>query len=138
MKIFNSPPCWRTALLFAGLAGLAACGQKATPLPPPPQALTARVVEARATAVPITVTAIGQVEGSKEVEVRARVPGTLRKILFKEGEPVREGAPLFQIDPEPFEIALAQAKAQLAQDSARNEQARREAARLKDLPASGP
>ena len=83
--------------------------------------------------VAIAAEAVGQVEGSKEVEVRARVSGILLKRIYSEGEVVRSGAPLFQIDPAPFEIALAQAGAQLAQEKARNEQARREAARLKQL-----
>lgn len=78
---------------------------------------------------------VGQVEGSKEVEVRARVAGILLKRIYKEGDVVAAGAPLFQIDPAPFEIALAQARAQLAQERARNEQANREAGRLKALAA---
>ena len=83
--------------------------------------------------MPITVDAVGQIEGSKEVEVRARVSGILLKHLYAEGDLVRAGAPMFQIDPAQFEIAKAQADAQLAQEKARNEQARREAARLKQL-----
>jgi len=83
--------------------------------------------------VPIVLDAVGQVQGSKEVEVRARVSGILQKRLFTEGELVRADAPLFQIDPASYEIALAQARAQLAQERARNEQARREAGRLKSL-----
>jgi membrane fusion protein (multidrug efflux system) len=75
------------------------------------------------------------VEGSKEVEVRARVTGILLKRLYNEGEVVGAGAPLFRIDPAPFEIAHAQARAQLAQERARGEQTRREAARLKSLAA---
>jgi membrane fusion protein (multidrug efflux system) len=83
--------------------------------------------------VPIAVEAVGQIEGSKEVEVRARVSGILLKRLYREGELVRAGAPMFKIDPAPFEIALAQARAQLEQEQARNEQSRRESARLKQL-----
>jgi membrane fusion protein (multidrug efflux system) len=76
---------------------------------------------------------VGQAEGSKEVEVRARVGGILQKRMYNEGEIVRAGAPLFQIDPEPYQIALALAKAQLAQEKARGDQAKREAERLKGL-----
>ena len=83
--------------------------------------------------VPIQLEAVGQVQGSKEVEVRARVGGILLKHLYTEGALVRAGLPLFQIDPAPYEIALAQARAQLSQERARNEQANREAARLKEL-----
>jgi membrane fusion protein (multidrug efflux system) len=80
-----------------------------------------------------TADAFGQVQGSKEVEVRARVSGILLKRLYNEGDFVREGAPLFQIDPVLYQIALAQTNAQMAQERARQEQTRREAARLKTL-----
>jgi membrane fusion protein (multidrug efflux system) len=83
--------------------------------------------------VPIVLEAVGQVQGSKEVEVRARVTGILLKRLYNEGQLVRAGAPLFQIDPAPYEIALSQARAQLAQERARQEQTKREAGRLKEL-----
>jgi membrane fusion protein (multidrug efflux system) len=60
----------------------------------------------------------------------------LQKRLYNEGDLVRAGAPLFKIDPAPFEIALAQANAQVAQEQARNEQSRRESMRLKQLAAA--
>ena len=123
------------------IAVLAGCGPSPSspastpggaPAPTPP-AVPARVLQVSPQRVPIVLDAVGQVQGSKEIEVRARVTGILLKRLYNEGELVRAGAPLFQIDPAPFEIALAQAKAQLAQESARNEQATREAGRLKQL-----
>lgn len=127
------------------VAALSACGKGGnTPTAggPPggaPKAgfagIPARVLEVKAQRVPITLEAIGQVEGSKEVEVRARVTGIVLKRLYGEGELVRAGDPMFQIDPAPFEIGLAQARAALAQERARNEQARREAGRLKQLAA---
>ncbi len=98
---------------------------------PPP--VPAKVREVQPQSVPIVVEAVGKVQGSKEVEVRARVTGILQKVLYREGQLVKADAPLFQIDPAPYEIALAQAKAQLAQERARQEQAKREAGRLKDL-----
>jgi len=128
-----------------GISGLAlaafvtACGQgtqsPGTAPATAPQAVPARIAEMSPQRVPVLLQAVGQVQGSKEIEVRARVTGILLKRLYKEGELVRAGAPLFQIDPAPFEIALAQARAQLAQESARNEQANRESARLKQLAA---
>ena len=115
------------------------CGQErsdaahaATPAAP---ALPATVLQVAPQRVPIALEAVGQIEGSKEVEVRARVSGILLKRLYNEGEVVRAGAPLFKIDPAAFAIALAQAKAQLAQEQARNEQFKRESARLKQLAA---
>jgi len=96
-------------------------------------AVPAQVLRVEPQRVPITVESVGQVEGSKEVEVRARVTGILLKRSYKEGDMVSAGTPMFKIDPAPFEIALAQAKAQLAQEQARNDQATRESARLKQL-----
>ena len=83
--------------------------------------------------VPDIIEAVGQTEGSKDVEVRARVSGILEKTLYKEGDRVKAGAPLFQIDRAPFENALAQARASLAQERAKLEQVQREAGRLKQL-----
>jgi len=119
-------------LLAAFIAG---CNSKANTPPPAPAAVPAKVVEVQPRTVPIVVEGVGQVEGSKEVEVRARVAGTLKSTLYKEGDVVKAGTTLFQIDREPFEIALAQSRSLLAQESARNEQQKREAARLKDLVA---
>jgi membrane fusion protein (multidrug efflux system) len=85
--------------------------------------------------VPIRFDIVGQVEGSKQVEVRARVSGILVKQFYREGDPVRGGAPLFEIDRAPFEVALAQAQGQLAQATAQLQQGRREEARLKPLVA---
>ena len=83
--------------------------------------------------VPIVFETVGLTEGAKQVEVRARVSGILQKQLYKEGDTVGAGAPLFQIDRAPFEIALAQARAQHEQDKARSEQTQREEVRLKPL-----
>ena len=120
--------------LAASLGLLAGCGQSgqagADKAAAPVQA---RVVSLKAQRIPVKLDLVGQVEGSKEVEVRARVSGIILKRLYQEGDVVAAGAALFQIDPVPFEIALAQARAQLGQERARNEQARREAGRLKQL-----
>ena len=123
------------ALLAIGV--LAACGKSEAP----PQAaaaaapVTVHVVTVAPRSVPIRFTVPGQIEGSKQVEVRARVSGILEKQLYKEGDAVKAGAPLFQLDRVPFEVSLAQAKAQLAQASAQAEQTRREEQRLKPLVA---
>lgn len=131
---------FRTALFCAMLAlSLAGCGQGTSGAVAAPNtagaALPATVIEVAPQRVPIEVEAVGQVEGSKEVEVRARVAGILLKRSYKEGDVVSAGAPMFRIDPAPFEIALVQARAQLAQEQARNDQARREATRLTRLAA---
>jgi membrane fusion protein (multidrug efflux system) len=96
-------------------------------------ALPVTAVEAVPTSVPLVIQAIGQTQGLHEVEVRARVGGILEKRLYREGEPVKAGQALFEIDKVPYEIALAQAKAEQAQQQARLDQARREAKRMKQL-----
>ena len=120
------------ALLFAG------CGKQGTPpaagsAVAAPPAMPVKILQVTPQRVPIVFNAVGQTEGAKQVEVRARVSGILQKRLYNEGDSTRAGAPLFQIDPAPFEIAVAQAKGQSTQDQARIAQARREEARLKPL-----
>ena len=123
-----------SALLAAAL--LAGCEQGGVNAPasnPAAAGIPARVLQVAPQRVAIVLEAVGQVQGSKEVEVRARVSGILLKRLYNEGDFVREGSSLFQIDPVPYQIALAQANAQMAQERARQEQTRREATRLKTL-----
>lgn len=118
------------AILLTGCGqGDAATGAGAPQMP----AMPVSVIEARAQQVPITIETVGQIEGSKDIEVRARVSGTLIRQAYQEGEPVKAGATLFTIDREPFEIALAQERATLEQAQADLTQAEREAARLKSL-----
>src|SRR5450759_709037 len=101
-----------------------------------PPAIPVTVQRVELQRVPISLEAVGQAEGSREVEIRARVSGILEKRLYSEGAPISAGAVLFVIDKATYEIAVAQAKAALAQESARQEQAQREAERLKQLAQS--
>lgn len=96
-------------------------------------AMPVTVIEAHAQSVPIVIEQVGQVEGSKDVEVRARVSGFLTRRRYAEGAKVKKGAVLFDIDREPFEIALEQAKAALEQSMANLEKATREVKRLTPL-----
>lgn len=121
----------RLALSFPVLVWLAACGGHAESNGEKPIPVTTRQVQPRS--VPIVFEAVGRTEGSKEVEIRARVSGIVQKRLYDEGSFVRAGAPLFQIERAPFEIALAHAQATAEQAEATNDQARREAERLRGL-----
>ena len=135
--VFGLPyrsPSVLVGLLCAFLLTGCEQGGANTPAAAPAAAgIPAKVLEVAPQRVPIVLEAVGQVQGSKEVEVRARVSGILLKRLYNEGDFVREGSPLFQIDPIPYQIALAQANAQIAQERARQEQTGREAVRLKAL-----
>ncbi len=117
---------------LAVLTLLAACDRQTGSAAPSP-AVPVTVLLAEPKRVPIVLEAVGQLQGSKEVEVRARVSGILLKRMYSEGTRVLADAPLFRIDPAAYEIALDQARAQLAQERARSEQTQREAARLKNL-----
>ncbi len=98
-------------------------------MPPMP----VNVVVAAVQKLPVSIEAVGTLEGLKEVEVRARVAGTLQQQLFREGAPVAAGAALYRIERAPFEIASDAARANVAQMEARVEQARRESERLASL-----
>lgn len=118
------------------LVYVAGCSQSADAQPGgggPPPAMPVAVVAAKLSSVPVLLEAVGRAEGSKEVEVRARVTGLIEQQRYREGDRVKADAPLFVIERAPFEIALAQARAALAQEQARLEQARREAKRLAPL-----
>jgi len=72
--------------------------------------------------VTITTQAIGSVQPFVTVSVKSRVDGQLLSVGFKEGDYVKEGQVIFQIDPQPFRVALQQAEANLAHDQAQLEQ----------------
>ena len=115
---------------------LAACSngeQEAFSDHAPKMVMSVSVIEVQPTKVPISAEAVAQTEGAKEVEIRPRVGGILLKRFYEEGTAVTAGQPMFLIDPIPYQNALAQAKAQLAEQKARIEQTRREENRLQDL-----
>ena len=76
------------------------------------------VTPAKKADFPIVLESLGQVQAYNTVLVRARVDGQIEKIAFKEGQMVKQGELLAQIDPRPFQAALDQAVAKKAQDEA--------------------
>ena len=68
--------------------------------------------------VPVDLAAIGNVEAYTTISVRSQVTGQLKEVLFREGDFVKKGQPLFTIDRRPFEAALQQAQANFVRDQA--------------------
>jgi len=87
--------------------------------------------------VPVQVKAIGRVEAYSTVSVKPQVEGKLDKIYFREGEEVKKGDLLFQIDKRPFEAALKEAKAKLASDTAKLIKAKDDLKRYTELVDKG-
>ena len=82
-------------------------------------------------------TGLGTVQPTNMVTVRSRVDGQIEKVAFEEGQMVREGDLLVQIDPAPFQAALDQATAKLAQDEASLVNARQDLERTSVLSKQG-
>jgi membrane fusion protein (multidrug efflux system) len=97
----------------------------------PPATVTVKAVEPQT--FPVSFQYVGQTQGSKDVEVRARVTGIIDKRLYQEGSYVKAGQPLFVIDARQYQAQVNAAKADLARAQAQKAQAVRELARLKPL-----
>lgn len=96
---------------------LAGCGGKPQALAPPP--LTVEVAPVTQADVPIYHEWIGSLDGLVNAQIRAQVTGYLVAQNYHEGDPIKKGDLLFQVDPRPFQAALDQAKGLLAQAEAR-------------------
>ncbi|MFA7096961.1 MAG: efflux RND transporter periplasmic adaptor subunit [Gammaproteobacteria bacterium] len=83
--------------------------------------------------VPVRLDAVGIVEAYATVNVKSRVDGQIVQVHFREGDYVAEGAPLFDIDPRPFQVQLQQAEAELAREQAQLALARAAMQRYEDL-----
>jgi len=86
--------------------------------PAGPRAVPVTVAEVVRRDVPIYLEGLGSVVANRTVTVRTQVDGRLVAVLFKEGQAVRQGEVLAQIDPRPFEAQLHQAEGALARDEA--------------------
>lgn len=122
------PPILVACFLLA--VGVACSKKTEAPPPPPPEVQVAEVVQKD---VPIYIELVGSTLGSEDVEIRARVEGYLLSINFTEGSLVQKGQLLYKIDPQPFLVAIDQAKANLATAQAGLEKTNNDVARYKPL-----
>lgn len=128
-----------TVALLAGNLIVAGCAKEGTAAPTgKPAGLTApaapvTIAKALQKDVPVQVQVIGAVEPYATVIIKSRVAGQLVKVGFTQGQDVKKGDLLFEIDRRPFEAELAVAKANLARDIATARNAREEAVFQADI-----
>lgn len=128
------PPMRVAALAVLLAIGLAGCGKDSAQGPQSgmlPAVVTYQIVTARE--IPVEYEYVGQTNGSREVEIRARVNGIIEKRLYEEGAQVKAGQPLFRLESTLYAASAAQAEAGIATADANLKQAEREYSRLKPL-----
>lgn len=124
-------PLW-AGLILVAVGGLAGCTKPViSQSAPPPAPVTVAKVEVKS--VPVELRAIGAVEATSTVAVKARVTGLIATQQFGEGQDVKKGDVLFTIDRKPFDVALRQADANLARDVARAENLKVQLRRMEQL-----
>ena len=122
-----------------GAAGAQAPGRAGAPGPGgrgpagAERSIPVTVATAERADVPVVLNALGTVSSLRTVTVRSRVDGQLLRVNFREGQMVKAGELLAEIDPRPFEVQLAQAQGQLARDRALLENARLDLERYRTL-----
>jgi len=122
----------RRAAAILGVAALLAAGCAAKPRARSPR-VPVTVAQVTLRPVPLLLTATGTVEAAQNADVGSQVGGVVTRVAFSEGQEVRQGQVLFQLDPRPFHNALEVAQASLAKDRAAAENAKREAERAHTL-----
>jgi len=130
----SRPFLFDTTLLFFSmlivLSMAVGCKKEAPTAPSPP---TVEVVSVNQKDVPIYKEWVGALDGYVNAVIRAQVAGYLIKQNYREGELVKKGQVLFEIDPRTFQASLDQAKGQLAQQKARHDTAKANLARIRPL-----
>src|SRR5579883_669682 len=121
-------------------AGIAYRDYHLTPAPaslaaPPPQAVPVVAATVKRKPMPVVINAIGTVQPVATVVVKSRIDGQIAKVNVHDGQEVKAGDVLFQLDSRAAEAQVRQADAQLAKDRAQLANARREAARQAELAA---
>lgn len=120
------------ALGFCVLLAAGCSKEGATQQRPAPQVTVMTVTPQ---AIPFSASFVAQTESSRQVDIVARVSGFLDRIAYPEGELVKEGQLLFQLDPKPFEAQFEAAKGELLAQQARHTTAAANLNRIKPLAA---
>ena len=131
-------PCYSVLPLCLAVAFIAlGCGNKgqAASTGRPPAPVVVASVEQRD--IPLQIKGIGNVEAFQTVQIRSQVNGQIEKIFFKEGDDVRQGQKLFELDKRPFEADLEKAIAQTKHDEATAENSRIQRERYNGLEKEG-
>jgi multidrug efflux system membrane fusion protein len=123
-------------LICAALAGCSR-GQKNAKASGPPPAVPVGVATVQQRDFPVYLTGLGSVQAFNTVALKSRIDGQITQVNFIEGQDVREGELLIQIDPRPYEVALATAQANLQRDEAQLQNAKVQYERQKALYAGG-
>jgi len=117
--------------LVIGLLLVTGCSRKAPQAGPPAPEVLVTTVQPRD--VPRVLERVATLDGFINANINAQVQGYIVSRDYQEGNVVKKGDPLFQIDPRPFEAALAQAKGTLAKDKANQVKADADEKRAIDL-----
>ena len=129
MFLLRSHTAWPMAVAWLALAG---CG-KETAAPEVRPAPQVSVLTVKGQDIPFTPSFVAQTESSRQVNIVARVSGFLDRIAYQEGELVKEGQLLFQLDPKPFQAQLEAARGALQAQQARFATAQANLGRVKPL-----
>lgn len=125
------------ALFFLSLSAYSTAAENKASTKPGPKAAPVVAGQAVRGQMPIVLPAIGTVEASEVVEIKTRITGLLRAVHFKEGQDVRQGAPLFSLDCRDLEAALRAARADLDRSRAQLAKAGEDKRRYDDLLRQG-
>jgi membrane fusion protein (multidrug efflux system) len=124
----SAPAAWLAAVAISIAAG---CGKEAPPPPRPAPEVSVLTVEPKS--IPYTPVFVAQTESSRQVNIVARVSGFLDRIAYQEGEVVKQGQLMFQLDPKPFQAQLNAARGELESQQARYATAQVTYGRVKPL-----
>jgi multidrug efflux system membrane fusion protein len=125
-----------SAAIVAAILAVPTAVARPQPAAGPPAPIPVEVAEVRTADVPLTLEGIGAVQAFNTTTLRAQVDGVLQQVHFTEGQAVKAGDVLAQIDPRTYQAALDQALAKKAQDEAQLHNAQLDLQRYADLSRS--